>query len=338
MSGPLSVARSKNTSWSTLAEQVIAARRAVISCGVFGLLVGVTVALLSSARYASRTVFLPQAAEGSGLGGLATAASQFGIRVANTSGAWGPAVFVEILGSRSLLERLARDSLEVPERGGQKMALVDLLEVTGRTDQLRLANCISELRSLIAVREVRQFGGVQVVVTSPWPSVSQALATRLLTALNEFHVKVRKSQAVAERQFVEGRAVEALGLLRDSEDRMQEFVSRNRSAVSPELAFERDRLARQVTLRQAVYSSLVQNLEDARIREVRDTPVITVIEQPQLPQLPESRKRVLTVLLAVVLGLLLGGSLAVARFQIARSGNLDAVGTRALHILVSAGF
>jgi uncharacterized protein involved in exopolysaccharide biosynthesis len=44
-----------------------------------------------------------------------------------------------------------------------------------------------------------------------------------------------------------------------------------------------------VNLRQQVYNSLEQSREEARIREVRDIPVITVLETPRIPVIPEPR-------------------------------------------------
>jgi uncharacterized protein involved in exopolysaccharide biosynthesis len=129
----------------------------------------------------------------------------------------------------------------------------------------------------------------------------------LLRGVNRFNSETRKSQAVAERQFVEARAAEAEIALRQAENRLQDFLQRNRViGGSPELAFERDRLQREVTLRQQLYTSLLQNREEARIREVRDIPVITVIEAPQLPVLSEGRKSVFKALLGALVGSVVG--------------------------------
>jgi hypothetical protein len=77
---------------------------------------------------------------------------------------------------------------------------------------------------------------------------------------------------------------------------------------SPELVFARDHLQRDVDLNQQVVTSLAQSLEDARIREVRDIPVITVIEPPVAQTTPESRGR----LRRGMLGIALGGGIAIA--------------------------
>jgi len=86
---------------------------------------------------------------------------------------------------------------------------------------------------------------------------------------------------------------------------MQSFLQRNRVATSPDLVFDRERLQREITLRQQTYTTLLQSQEEARIREVRDTPVITVLEQPALPALPESRHVAANAAMGAVVGFLL---------------------------------
>jgi uncharacterized protein involved in exopolysaccharide biosynthesis len=103
----------------------------------------------------------------------------------------------------------------------------------------------------------------------------------------------------------------ASGELRVAEDRLESFLRNNRQfGGSPELTFQRERLQRDVALQQQVFTSLTQSLEEVRIREVRDTPLITVVEAPVLPTQPEPRWRVQGILLGAVVGALIGALLA----------------------------
>ena len=63
-------------------------------------------------------------------------------------------------------------------------------------------------------------------------------------------------------------------------------------------------------MRQQIYTSLLQNREEARIREVRDTPVITVLEEPRIPLTPEPRNSLYKGILGGLLGAMLGVILA----------------------------
>jgi uncharacterized protein involved in exopolysaccharide biosynthesis len=281
-------------------------RRTIVALGLLGAVLGLASGLLSSRVYKSSATFIPQGSEGSNAG-LAAAASQFGIRVPAGSGAWGPAVYVEMLRSRALLEPIALDTIVVAEQGGRRVPLMELLEIDAPTLSRRLDLTVEELRGMISANEENRFGAVEVDVTSRWPSVSEALAERLLERVNEFNLQTRKSQAAAERQFVEIQAREAERALRDAEDRLQLFLQRNRSVGgSPELRFDQDRLQREVTLRQNLFTSWLQSREEARIREVRDTPVITVLEDPQLPFVGEARGTVRKAIFGGMLGGMIG--------------------------------
>ncbi len=121
----------------------------------------------------------------------------------------------------------------------------------------------------------------------------------------------RQGQAAAERKFVERRLAAAGSDLRAAEDRLQNFLQTNREfARSSELSFQRERLQRDVNLQQQVFTSLTQSLEEVRIREVRDTPVITIVEPPSVKSIPESRRPVPYTVLGLFMGAFVGALLA----------------------------
>jgi uncharacterized protein involved in exopolysaccharide biosynthesis len=285
----------------------------VVLGGAIGLIVGLT----STRVYESNATFIPQGTSDVNMSSsLAMAASQFGVRLPATSGSWGPPIYVELLKSRSLLEPIVLDTLTVVERQGARVPVMELLHVKESNPAKRTEAGMKALREVVKAAEVQKLGAVTLSVTTAWPSVSLGIAERLVQGVNRFNLETRKSQAAAERQFAEAQAGEAEAALRASEDRLQAFLQGNRStAGSQQLLFEQDRLRRDLTLRQQVYTSLVQNREEARLREVRDTPVITVLESPQLPVVGESRKS----LLKAALGGLAGGLIAILIAFLARS-------------------
>jgi len=77
-------------------------------------------------------------------------------------------------------------------------------------------------------------------------------------------------------------------------------------------------------MRQQVYTSLVQSYEQARIDEVRNAPVITVVEEAEEPVRPDSRRLPLKAALGVVLGGMLGAFVAFGREYVRRQREEDA--------------
>lgn len=281
-------------------------KRTLAGFAVLGLAIGASIGLLTSRQYASTAVFIPQTSDNA-ISGIELAASQFGIRVPQSGGAWGPPVYVELLQSRELLEPIVLDSIVVTERGSQRISVMDILRVPELPPGLRAERAIALLRQRVAISEEKKLNGVRVTVTANWPSVSLAVAERLINGVNAFNVTMRRSQATTEREFVGERVQAADRELRDSEARLQDFLKRNRSiAGSPELTFAQDRLQRDVTLRQSMLTTLLQKREEARIREVRDTPVISVLERPRLPVNGLAQRSGMKGVLGSLLSMLLG--------------------------------
>jgi uncharacterized protein involved in exopolysaccharide biosynthesis len=288
------------------ANVLLRRRRLIVRLATLGAAIGLTWGLLSPRLYMSSASFIPQQ-DTDAPSGAAALASQFGIRVAGTNGPWGPAMYAALLRSRALLEPMLFDTVTVVEEGRRRSLVIDLLRVNDETGPKRIKKAVEALTDMIAAREENRLGAVQVEVTTRWPSVSEQVAQRLLQRVNLFNFQIRKSQATAERQFVEGQTREAEISLREAENRLQDFLSRNRAiGNSPELSFERDRLQREVNSQQSLYTSWLQRREDARIREIRDIPVITVLEQPEVPTEREARGTVKRFLFGGLLGATIG--------------------------------
>jgi len=295
-----------------LANVLVRQSRLIVALAFAGGVIALTSGLLTKRVYASKAIFLPQAPEQS-TSNFALAASQFGLQVPTSSGAWGPPMYIELLRSRVLLEPLALDTVAVLEQGGRRVSLMDLLEIKEPNRARRLELAVKQLQSMVESGEVKSIGAVQLAVKTRWPSVSWQLAQKLVRGVNQFNLETRQSQATQEKRFVEARTAEAESALRDAEDRLLAFLQRNHAIIgAPELEVQRDRLQRDVTVRQQIYTSLLQNREEARIREVRDTPVITVLEEPRLPLTPEARNSLYKGFLGGLLGAMLGVILALA--------------------------
>jgi tyrosine-protein kinase Etk/Wzc len=293
-----------------LTTAVLRRRRLVMALMLAGGLAGAAISLMKERAYTSSARFLPQGAEAS-QSGLAAAASQLGLRLPTTSAAWSPAVYVELLKSSALLEPVLRDTVTVAELGGQRKALIDMLEVPPGGDAMRVDRGLRALSGMVSPEELRTINAVRVSVTTPWPSVSQWIAARLLRGINEFNVRIRQSQASSERQFVDVQAAQAESTLRVAEERYQQFQRSNRMISSNSgLQLEGERLRREVDRRQQLYTSLLQSRDEARIREVRDTPVITVLENPRVPLQPGARGTVSRTVLGLLAGFAIGLVLA----------------------------
>lgn len=265
---------------------------------------------LSRAMYTSTASFMPQQSNiPSSLAGLA---AQFGVSVPSGDQQDSPAFYADLILSREVLTDLLTSKYAIPtEAGGDSATLMTVLDISGATPGLRLERGLKKLASLISVDLQTRTGVIHFGVRFPGPALAQEVARRVLDEVNRFDLEQRQSQAVAERRFTEARLQDLSAELRAAEDSLQRFLQHNATfSNSPALTFQEQRLTRSVDLRQTIYTGVAQENERARIDAVRDTPVITVIESPNLPARRDSRGRLRYGILAFIglssLGVLVG--------------------------------
>jgi uncharacterized protein involved in exopolysaccharide biosynthesis len=237
-------------------------------------------------------------------------------------------VYVDLVQSDELLAPIVTDTLQVSEEKRQA-TLIDLFEIEGESHAERVEWGVYALRNHVRAREARALGAVELEVRTPWPSVSYQVADGLVRAVHEFNLRARSDQAAAERAFIEPLVRQSQQALREAENRLEDFHKRNRVITgSPELQFQRERLERDVATRQQLYGAILQKFEEAQIGERRNTPVITVVEAPHLPILPNPRRTVLKAAVGVLGGSLLGLLLAMLQHGMGVARTRDSAQTR----------
>lgn len=273
-----------------------------------GVALGTGLALFGPTTYTSRVSFMPQAG-GQSRSGIAGLADRFGLVMSLGDPSQTPQFYTDLLRSRAVLESVAAAKYALGDgavdRNSPSTSLADVLGIAGGDESTRIRRASSRLRE--SIKTTIRTGVVEIAVTLQHPQLAAEVARRLVDELNEFNLKTRRSQASGERGFLEQR-LEAVGdELRSSEEVMRRFLEQNRSfANSPELVFEHERLQRQVSLQQQIYTELARAYEQARIAEVRNTPVLTVVEEASTPTAPDSARLFLKAAAGLMLGILFG--------------------------------
>lgn len=307
VSGRLGTVRDDEISlWEVLA--ILLRRRAVVVRTVLAVTVLVALVTLLQARtYTTSASFRPQGS--SGASDLAALASQFGVRVPTQEETESPAFYEELVTSREILARVAAATFRVE---GTAVRLADFLEVEEETPGLEEREVIRWLdEEAVAVGTGRETGIVHLDVTTASAELSTQIAQQLLDEVGRFNLQTRQSQAAAERAFIQERVAAVEEELREAEARLLVHIQTNRQITSsPELQFERSQLQDEVSSRRQIHTSLIQAYEEARISEVRDTPVLTILQRPFLPPAPDERGLLLRIVLGVIAGGVLGILLA----------------------------
>jgi uncharacterized protein involved in exopolysaccharide biosynthesis len=288
-----------------IATTLLRSRWRIVRWALVGGALGLIVAVVLPTTYVATASFVPQNNDAN-RSGLASLAGQFGVSIPLGNQSVSPEFYAMLLKSRALLEPIARDTLAVPEEGGRRVPVVDLLQAKGDTPERRHEVALSVLRKIVASSADRSTGVVQLSVKTKIRGVSLGIASALLKGVNQYNERTRQGQAAAERRFVGERLTVANAELRVAENRLADFLRANRDAGAPQLSLERDRMQRDIELRQQLFASLTQSYEEARIREVRDIPVVSTVEAPFAPVKPSRAWRVLSVLGGLVAGAFLG--------------------------------
>ena len=292
---------------------VLRYRRSVVGTAL-GLAAFVAAVVFTRPRtFMSQASFTPQATR-SQLGSLGGLAAQLGVAVPTTDGNQSPAFYADLLSSRAVLEPLAELPITHPE-SGEPSTVAEVLLRPSLDARLRGTAAILALRKAMVVDVDTKTGVVRVTTTTRHAALSAMLTDSALVQLNYFNVASRRSQAAAQRQFLEERLAITSRQLAVAEEALRDFTKRNRGnrGGSPGLALQEQRLNRELSLRTAVQSGLAQALEQAKLDEIRDTPLITVIEHAREAVEPQPRGLVSSTIIALLVGLAAGAVVAIVR-------------------------
>lgn len=278
-------------------------------------LVAAVLLLLQPPMYTAKTTFTPEMASSSGAAGglaaLAGVANQLGLGLGSNSSV-SPDFFVKLAGSAEVLRSaLLMEFIDPSEQDGTRRPLLEILKVEGKSPEERLQRGVILLRHRITVTTDKPTGIVTLQVDMRSPQLAASVANHLVQLLNQFNLERRQSQSREQRRFTGERLAEAERDLRDAERAELAFLQRNRDySSSPLLTFEAGRLARDVQVKQELFLTLSKAHTEARIAEVRDTPVLTVVDSAIAPFRRTSPRRTLGVLIATVVGTMVGIGMA----------------------------
>jgi uncharacterized protein involved in exopolysaccharide biosynthesis len=284
--------------------------RLILSCTVVMALLFGTLALVSG--YRATSSFLPHVSTG-GANRFVGLAAQFGVDISAISGS-GESVqfYAKLTKSREVLKETVTTRYRIDD-ASPPATLLQIWDIGGDTEEERVMAAVEKLREQITTSTDLEAGTVALRTVALTPDLAEQVNARLLALINSFNLNKRQTQAAAERQFIEQRLSSAEAELEAAEDELKEFLENNRTYQdSPQLAFEAARLQRRVDLRQQVFTSLSQMFEQARIDEIRNTPLITVLEHPQ-GSAKRARSIPFDAVLGLIIGILLGCGLAFMR-------------------------
>jgi capsule polysaccharide export protein KpsE/RkpR len=221
-------------------------------------------------------------------------------------------LYGEMVQSNLLLKRVLATTVTVRDgEATRDMTVIEMLDIGGSDERRRERRAVDELRKRIDPTTNEATGTLRLRVTLPYPEAAEKVNRVVLGLVDSMSMHLRQGQASSERQFATLRVSEAQAELRAAEDALATFLKSNKVVTAPELQAQQGRLQRQVDFRQQVAVNLAQSLEQARIDEVRNTPVLGVIDPPE--GTAKLANRLADVLVWPMAGLVLAVAIALAR-------------------------
>ena len=279
--------------------------------------VAVALSFLIRDRYRAAAQFYPEQRTGSAaasLGAIAGLASQLGV---GNAGGQSPQFYVQVLGSNRLLDQVLRGSVK-PDGADSTSLLGYVLRDRGDA-ATGAARAMRALRSATQATVNPRTNIAEVAVVLEDPAVAVQTVGLYLRALDAFNRETRLTQAGQRRRFLEAQLGATQDSLLAAERRQRDFLAENRLyRDAPTLVFEYDRVQRRVNDFQALYATLRRDYDNARLDEVNDTPVITVIDPPRRPDRKDGPHRAIIGLGALVGGVMLSALWATLRAFLGR--------------------
>jgi len=284
----------------------------ILRVAIAALMIGGGALLVQRQHYSAESSFTPQGRRMTG--NLTGLAAQLGLTIPSGDAMQNSAFYVDLVKSRAILGAAVTTKYRMSPTTTREQTLVDIYGVNDRDSARAREIAIDRLKKRVTAAADPRTGVVSLTVEMPTPGLAYAVNLRLLDLLNEFNLRNRRSQAAPERVFAEERFAEVKQQLSVAEARVTAFEDANRNyRNSPQLVHEHDNLTRAADDQRQIYMLLLQMVEQARLDEARDTPVITVVEQPELPARPDKRRWVLVESFALIVGLFFAVLLAYGR-------------------------
>ena len=312
-----------------LAAMVLRKWRVAVVTVILICLVGIPLVFLRAGApgYTASASFVPQSNSSGRFSGLAGIAAQYGLAVPEGNDPQSPQFYSDLMSSRRILAAVAEHPYRIKTESGQvtQQTLIQFLAPKARNAARAKDDAIAGLKSRLSKSVDRTTGVVRFSVTTPQPELSREIAEQIITELRNYDLSTRQSNAMAERKFVEARLQDQRAQLRRVEENLENFLLHNKQfQSSAELRLAYDRMQRDLVLRQQVVTALTQGFEQARIEEVRNTPVFSLIEVPETPVGANGRGRARNSILLVLISTVIGLGVAFTAAMLERSRENDA--------------
>lgn len=270
--------------------------------------------------YTSETTLLlvSSGSSQSRLGGLA---SQFGFSLPSLDGNvnyLSAETLPEILSSRTLARSILFTDFNSKDFNTPTPLLniiTDQKDIDSADSNKIIVNAIKHIsQNILGIKQIKNTPMFTLLVNSPEPQLSAEISSVAINELEKLQSDFTKHELLNEKEFISERLDEIQNELFQAETKLKKFREENlQISLSPTLLLHQERLQREIEIQTQIYISLKQQFEQVKIEEVRSKSFLKIIDPPNVPIYHSKPKRKLIVILSGLMGLIIGGIIAVAK-------------------------
>ncbi|MGA9364070.1 MAG: Wzz/FepE/Etk N-terminal domain-containing protein [Bacteroidota bacterium] len=275
----------KPIDWIELLSAVWKSRKLIASVVGLVTVLAVIYSLILPEYFRSTATLLPETEKSklAGLGDLSELASLAGVSTGEVS---LTKLYPTIIKSESVLKIVIYAQYQT-NKFKDPVNLIQFWEIKGKTPEQAYEAGLKALGNGLDVSLDLKTGVVSISMETREPQLSADIINNITSELDKFIRTKRTTNASEQRKWIEGRLVEVKRDLEKSEGVLKEFRENNRRVIdSPQLLMEQDRLIREVQINSTLYIELKKQYELAKIEEIKNIPIINVMD----PARPAARK------------------------------------------------
>ena len=258
--------------------------------------IAVVVSLILPETFKSSATLLPETEKGklSSFGGLSDLASLAGLSVGEAS---LTKLYPAIIKSETILKNVIYTEYRT-KKFDEPVNLIKFYEIEEKTPEREYEAMVKGLRDNLNVTVDNKTSLVTISIETLEPQLSADILNNITSELDKFIRTKRTTNASEQRKWIENRLGEVKQDLAKSEEVLKEFREKG---ISPQLLLEQERLKREVLINTTLYIELKKQYELAKIEEIKNIPIINVMDKARPAAKKENPKRSIIVLVAFFL-------------------------------------
>lgn len=256
----------------------------------------VAVSLILPETFKSTATLLPETEKGkmASFGGLSDLASLAGLSVGEAS---LTKLYPAIIKSETILKNVIYTEYQT-KKFNEPVNLIKFYEIEGKTPEREYESMLKSLRNEINVAMDNKTNLVTISIETRESQLSADILNNITGELDKFIRTKRTTNASEQRKWIENRLGEVKQDLAKSEEVLKEFREKG---ISPQLLLEQERLKREVLINSTLYIELKKQYELAKIEEIKNIPIINIMDKARPAAKKENPKRSIIVLVAFFL-------------------------------------